>query len=163
MVYTTHYVSPLGDILLAGDEVGLCGLWFAGQTHFAPGIAENEGELPVFAEARRWLDTYFAGDAPDFVPPLHLCGTAFQREVWDILRTIPYGGTVTYGELAAILAGRRGVARFSAQAVGGAVGRNPVSIILPCHRVVGAGGRLTGYAGGLARKAALLELEGMGR
>lgn len=153
MVYTARYDSPLGEMRMAADEVGLCGLWFVGQAHFSPGIAAREADLPVFGEARRWLEIYFAGEEPDFIPPLHLCGTEFRRAVWEMLRSIPYGETVSYGALAARLA------CASAQAIGGAVGHNPISIIVPCHRVIGADGNLTGYAGGLGRKAALLALE----
>ena len=163
MQYTGRYLSPLGEILLAADEAGLRGLWFAGQKYFARGLdrMREEREVPALAQTRRWLDVYFSGKAPDFLPPLHLMGTDFQREVWEILLAIPYGKTVTYGEIAKQLAARRGVPHLSAQAVGGAVGRNPVSIIVPCHRVVGAEGQLTGYAGGMDKKIALLRLEGL--
>ncbi len=154
--------SPLGGITLASDGEALTGLWFDGQKCFpAPLNADHEfRRLPVFSEAERWLNLYFSGRAPDFLPPLLLRGTAFQRMVWEFLLSIPYGGTVTYGEIADAVARKMGKPRMSAQAVGGAVGRNPVSLILPCHRVVGAGGKLTGYAGGLERKRKLLELEG---
>lgn len=157
MRYTWHYASPLGGILLAADGEGLTGLWFEGQKYFARGLdAEHEEKLlPVFAQAARWLDTYFSGKEPDFTPPLHLPGTEFQRTVWQKLLAIPYGGTETYGGLAR-LCSRAGM---TARAVGGAVGRNPVSIIVPCHRVVGARGSLTGYAGGIERKEKLLALE----
>ena len=113
----------------------------------------------ALAEAVRWLDAYFSGREPDFLPPLHPHGTAFQRAVWDILRSIPYGQTMTYGEIARRLAAQQGLSHMSAQAVGGAVGHNPVSILIPCHRVVGADGSLTGYAGGVDKKRFLLELE----
>lgn len=161
MHYITHYSSPLGEMLLSGDGEGLTGLWFEGQKHFARGLdgSREEREDPLFGTAKRWLDVYFSGREPDFSVPLRLTGTAFQREVWALLRDIPYGHTATYGELAAALAARRGVPRVSARAVGSAVGRNPVSVIVPCHRVVGADGGLTGYAGGLERKARLLALE----
>lgn len=161
MQYTSHYASPLGGMLLAADDAGLTGLWFEGQKHFARRLddAHEERALPLFDEAKRWLDQYFSGREPDFTPPLHLLGTAFEREVWAILRAVPYGRTTTYGEIAAQLAQRRGLAHMSAQAVGGAVGRNPISVIVPCHRVLGADGSLTGYAGGLARKRRLLALE----
>ena len=156
MDYTAHYDSPLGGITLASDGKALTGLWFDGQKYFGSTLevphAERSG-LPVFDEACRWLDIFFSGREPDFKPLLSLHGTAFQRRVWKELLTIPYGQTVTYGELALRLSCR------SAQAVGGAVGRNPISIIVPCHRVVGSDGSLTGYAGGLDRKHALLELE----
>ena len=114
----------------------------------------------VFEQAKKWLAIYFSGKEPDFKIPLHFIGTDFQNEVWEILSSIPYGQTTTYGEIAKQLAARRGLERMSAQAVGGAVGRNEISIIVPCHRVVGANGSLTGYAGGIDKKIALLQLEG---
>ncbi len=161
--YTSCYRSSMGEILLAADEIGLTGLWFAGQKHFARGLEgiHEARELPVFEEAKRWLDHYFSGREPDFSVPLHIRGTSFQTEVWELLRAIPYGTTTTYGEIARKLAARRGLAHMAAQAVGGAVGRNPLSVIVPCHRVIGAGGRLTGYGGGLDKKIALLALEGV--
>ncbi len=162
MQYTTTYQSPLGEILLAADEIGLTGLWFDGEKYYAWNLDENheEKEVPVFQEAKRWLDIYFSGREPDFMPPMHMLGTAFQKEVWEILRTIPYGETTTYGGIAAKIAKKRGLTRMSAQAVGNAVGRNELSILIPCHRVVGTNGSLTGYAGGLDKKTALLKLEG---
>lgn len=164
MQYVSHYASPLGDILLAADDVGLTGLWFEGQKDFARGLcgAHEAREIPLFGEVKRWLDLYFSGQEPDFMPPLHPIGSAFEQEVWAILREIPYGGTTAYGKIAAQIAERRGLAHMSAQAVGGAVGRNPISILVPCHRVIGASGSLTGYAGGLERKRALLALESRG-
>ena len=156
-----HYESPLGGITLGSDGKALTGLWFDGQEHYAvtlPSQAERR-RLPVFDETCKWLDIYFSGRAPDFTPELALHGTPFRKAVWDILLTIPFGKTMSYGEIAEILARQRGISRMSAQAVGGAVGHNPVSIIVPCHRVVGADGSLTGYAGGLERKARLLEIE----
>ena len=161
MQYTTFYESPIGRMLLAADDTGLTGLWFEGQKYFARclGRETEEKELPVFAEAKRWLDIYFSGKEPDFTPPLHFIGTDFQKEVWKILCQIPYGKTMTYGEVAAQLASRKGLAHMSAQAVGGAVGHNEISILVPCHRVVGTGGSLTGYAGGIDRKVKLLTLE----
>ena len=154
MQYISHYHSPLGDILLAADSAGLTGLWFEGQKYFALYLDKEheEKELPVFEEAKRWLDIYFSGKNPDFQVPLHFTGTDFQNEVWEILYAIPYGQTTTYGEIAAQLAKKRGLPRMSAQAVGGAVGHNEISIIVPCHRVVGASGSLTGYAGGIEKK-----------
>lgn len=160
-MHTCDYESPLGKMLLAADEDGMTGAWFYGQRYFARGLegAEKDaetGELadsPVLLAARRWLDAYFAGDRPDVANvPLAPRGTAFQRRVWGALLTIPYGETRTYGKLAAKLGS-------SPRAIGAAVGRNPISVIIPCHRVVGADGSLTGYAGGLDRKQALLELE----
>ena len=161
MQYTTFYESPIGRMLLAADDTGLTGLWFEGQKYFARCLdrESEEKELPVFAEAKRWLDIYFSGKEPDFTPPLHFIGTDFQKEVWDILCTIPYGQTMTYGAIADQIAKKRGLSRMSAQAVGGAVGHNNLSIIVPCHRVVGSDGSLTGYAGGIERKTFLLNLE----
>ena len=116
-------------------------------------------ELPVFIQTRQWLDCYFSGQAPEFIPPLRTTGTPFCKTVWEILLTIPFGETMTYGEIAARIAKQMGIRKMSAQAVGGAVSRNPIALIIPCHRVIGSGGSLTGYAGGLDRKAWLLELE----
>lgn len=162
MQYTSNYKSPLGNILLAADKIGLTGLWFEGQKYFALHLDEEhtEKDLPVFDTAKKWLDIYFSGREPDFTVPLHFTGTDFQNEVWEILYAIPYGETITYGDIAKRLAQRRGIAKISAQAVGGAVGRNKISIIVPCHRVVGADGSLTGYAGGIDKKLELLKLEG---
>lgn len=161
MIFTGTYASPLGRITLAGKENKLAGLWLEGQKYFASGISEpcRLGEPEVFQETRKWLDIYFAGEEPDFTPSLLLTGTPFQKAVWEILLTIPYGKTMTYGEIAERIAKERKLNRMSAQAVGGAVGRNPVSLIVPCHRVVGRDGSLTGYAGGIEKKRVLLELE----
>lgn len=161
MTYTQHYDSPLGGILLAADEIGLTGLWFDGQKYFARDLSGEriEQETPVLAETKRWLDVYFSGKVPDFTPPLHPVGSAFRRSVWEILLQIPYGQTTTYGEIARQLAEKQGLPRMSAQAVGGAVGHNEISIIIPCHRVVGTNGSLTGYAGGISKKEKLLEME----
>ena len=160
MMYTMHYDSPLGGILLAADEEGLTGLWFETQKYFAAKLApEHEEKMtPVLDAACRWLDVYFSGREPDFTPKLHLVGSDFRQAVWALLRKIPYGQTTTYGALAGQLAEQSGK-RVSAQAVGGAVGHNPVSLIVPCHRVVGSGGSLTGYAGGVEKKMRLLTLE----
>ena len=165
MHYINRYHSPLGTILLAADDTGLTGLWFEDQKYFAQGLDKEteEKEFSVFQTARRWLDVYFSGQAPDFQVPLHFQGTAFQKEVWEILLSIPYGETTTYGAIAKQLAAKRGLPHLSAQAVGSAVGHNKISIIVPCHRVIGADGSLTGYAGGVERKAALLRLEGVDR
>lgn len=166
MIYTNRYASPLGGILLAADDRGLTGLWFTeGQIHMGLGLSldAREHASPFFDEARRWLDVYFSGRDPGFTPPLHLVGTEFRNRVAGLLLEIPYGETATYGDIARRLAAERGLAHMSCRAVGGAVGRNPVSLIVPCHRVVGSDGSLTGYGGGLERKAALLRLEGAGR
>lgn len=167
MQYTSTYQSPVGEILLACDEIGLTGLWFEGGKFYALSLdREHEArEMPVFAEVKRWLDVYFSGREPDLMPPVHMLGSPFQRSVWEILRQIPYGKTTTYGEIAKRLAAERGLPRMSAQAVGGAVGHNPISVMIPCHRVVGSNGSLTGYAGGLQKKIWLLTHEGvdMGR
>ena len=161
MTFTQHYDSPLGGILLAADAVGLTGLWFDGQKYFARWLSseQEKRELPVLLEAKRWLDIYFTGKEPDFLPPLHSIGSVFRRSVWEILLQIPYGRTTTYGEIARRLAEKQKLSRLSAQAVGGAVGQNAISIIIPCHRVVGTNGSLTGYAGGVDKKVKLLELE----
>lgn len=155
MTYTYNYSSPAGEILLAANDNGLTGLWFYGAKYFAVDLedARTEKLTPVLRQTLRWLDTYFSGSEPDFMPPLELHGSDFRRRVWAELAKIPYGETVTYGEIAKKLGVK------SAQAVGGAVGHNPVSIIVPCHRVLGADGSLTGYAGGTDKKARLLELE----
>lgn len=161
MTYIQHYDSPLGGFLLAADEQGLTGAWFEGEKYFADNLSaeHTERETHALSQAKCWLDIYFAGAEPNFTPPLHPIGTDFRMAVWKLLLQIPYGHTVTYGDLARRLAKKRGLAKMSAQAVGGAVGRNKISIIIPCHRVVGAGGNLTGYAGGIDKKVKLLELE----
>ena len=160
--YTYSYSSPLGGITLASDGTALTGLWFDGQKYFAATLpqAHTEKPLPVFDQTARWLDLYFSGQAPDFTPPLALSGTPFRQAVAKIMLTIPYGQTITYGQIATRMARQQGVKAMSAQAVGGAVGHNPISIIIPCHRVVGSGGSLTGYAGGIDKKIQLLRLEG---
>lgn len=163
MQYTINYPSPLGGITLAGCGDCLTGLWFDGQKHYAGTLAaeHEEGILPVLARTTEWLDCYFSGKNPGFTPPLYLNGTSFRLEVWEILQKIPFGETVTYKDIAGELARRKGLRGMSAQAVGGAVAHNPISIIIPCHRVVGCNGSLTGYAGGLAKKIGLLALEGV--
>ena len=163
MQYTAKYQSPVGEILLAADEIGLTGLWFDGEKFYADSLdpEHEERELPIFETVRKWLDIYFSGKEPDFMPPVHMIGSPFRLDVWELLRQIPYGETVTYGELAKMVAEKRGLSRMSAQAVGGAVGHNEISIIVPCHRVVGSDGSLTGYAGGVDKKERLLTLEGV--
>ena len=160
MDFIWHYASPLGAITLASDGDALTGLWFDGQKHFGAGLSAEpvERPLPVFDEAAHWLDAFFAGKNPGSTPRLNPRGTPFQRAVWAALLSIPRGKTATYGDIVRAVA-PAGFLRASARAVGGAVGRNPISLIIPCHRVVGADGSLTGYAGGIGRKQALLELE----
>ena len=161
MIYTYEYNSPLGAITLACDGEHITGLWFNGQRHFG-NILPRETEqksMPLFRDAKRWLDIYFSGREPDFLPPLRYDSTPFRKAVCDIMLTIPYGKTITYGEIAEIIAKQKGIEKMSAQAVGGAVGHNPISLLIPCHRVVGTNGSLTGYGGGIERKVKLLELE----
>ncbi len=163
MDYTHPYDSPLGGVTLASDGECLTGLWFDGQKNFAETLDPQhaEAKLPVFEQTVRWLDIYFRGEEPGFTPPLRMRATPFRRAVWEILLTIPYGRTMTYGEIAERVAGKSGAARATARAVGGAIAHNAISLIIPCHRVVGADGGLTGYAGGVQRKARLLALEGV--
>ena len=178
MEYIHHYDSPLGGITMASDGKALTGLWFDGQKYFGNGLDNNirDESLPVFDQTDQWLDIYFSGKAPGFTPPLNMKTTPFRKAVWEILLTIPFGKTMTYGEIADRVAmqnglsrmsaqavgqavGHNGLSRMSAQAVGQAVGHNAISLIIPCHRVVGANGSLTGYAGGIDKKAKLLALE----
>lgn len=179
MQYTHTYPSPLGPLLLASDGNSLTGCWFEGQKYFARGLdpKASEAALPIFRDADHWLNLYFSGKNPNFSIPVYPKGTVFQETVWTLLSTIPYGTTTTYGFLAKEIARRRSLLQESvfpsskttlsppphsvpsARAVGGAVGKNPISIFIPCHRVIGADGSLTGYAGGTPRKIQLLELE----
>ena len=161
MDYTHHYQSPLGGITLASNGTALTGLWFDGQKHFAETLSPDRAEkfLPVFKEADRWLDLYFSGRIPDFTPALAPEGSSFRKAVWKILLTIPFGETVTYGQIAERIAKETGTGRMSAQAVGTAVGHNPILLIIPCHRVVPADDSPGGYAGGADRKIRLLRLE----
>ncbi len=154
---TTHYDSPLGGMTMASDGQALIALCFDGTKSGArfSGSVSEEKALPVFDETRRWLDLYFAGKKPSFTPLLAPHGTSFQLQVWEALLTIPYGETVSYGDIA-----KRFSSKMSAQAIGGAVGCNPIGIIIPCHRVIGADGSLIGYGGGLDRKRWMLEMEG---
>ena len=155
IMYYYHYATPIGTVELCTDGAVLKGLDFT-EAHEP---CEMKDRPPVIARTVEWLDIYFGGKEPGFTPPISLHTTSFRKTVYDILLTIPYGQTMTYGEIASILAEQQGVKRMSAQAVGSAVGHNPISIIIPCHRVVGADGSLTGYAGGLDKKTALLKLE----
>ena len=161
MIYVSRYKSQIGNILLASDEEGLTGLWFEGQKYFANTLPDERilQETEILREAKKWLDLYFTGEEPPFTPPLHPAGSTFRQAVWQILLQIPYGQTITYGEIARKIAETKNTSRMSAQAVGGAVGHNEISIIIPCHRVVGTNGSLTGYAGGIDKKISLLELE----
>lgn len=161
MDYTWHYKSPLGGITLASDGEALVGLWFDRQKYYADVLdAEHqEKRLPVFEDACRWLDIYFSGKAPGFTPKLNMRTSSFRKRVWEIILTIPFGQTMTYSEISTQIAKEKGMMQMSAQAVGGAVGHNSISLIIPCHRVVGTGGRLTGYAGGIDKKVRLLQME----
>ena len=161
MQYINYYSSSLGKILLAADDEGVTGLWFETQKYYAYRLDKEhkEQETPILIRTKQWLSVYFSGREPDFMPPLNLVGTEFQMTVWNILRKIPYGKTVTYGEIARRVAEERGLTHMSAQAVGGAVSHNPISVLIPCHRVVGSTGSLTGYAGGIEKKKELLSLE----
>lgn len=160
-IYTHNYQSPLGEIVIASNDTAITGLWLVGQRHFD---IEVEGcitdkDLPIFDEVSRWLDIYFTGNNPGEIPAVRMNGTPFQLEVWQILQAVPYGKLITYREIAELIAKKRGITKMSARAVGNAVGRNPVSILVPCHRVVGSSGKMTGYAGGIERKVKLLKLE----
>ena len=167
MYYKTAYPSPLGNLTLASDGENLVGLWIEGQKYYGDTIPETMTEnnrLPVFDAAKEWLDRYFAGEKPAISElPLAPIGGDFRQAVWHILCEIPYGEVITYGGIAMQIAEKEGKKKMSAQAVGGAVGHNPISIIIPCHRVVGSNGSLTGYSGGIAAKIKLLELEGVDR
>lgn len=162
MDYLDSFDSPLGEITIASDGEALVGLWLESQLHFAATLGESErrDDLLVFEQTRTWLARYFAGKDPGVLPPVNPRGTAFRQAVWRQLTTIPYGRLVTYGELGRRIEEETGT-RTSARAIGGAVGRNPISIVLPCHRVIGSNGALTGYAGGIGKKVALLKLEGV--
>lgn len=161
MQYIQYYQSPLGKILLAADDEGLAGLWFERQKYHVHPLDKDHEEksTPVLTAAVKWLDIYFSGKDPGEFERIHMIGTDFQKSVWRILLTIPYGKTATYGEIAKQIAEERGLTHMSAQAVGGAVGHNKISIIIPCHRVIGSDGCLTGYGGGIDKKEAMLRLE----
>lgn len=163
MNFTCEINSPVGALTLASDGTNITGLWLKGQKYYAATLGEysEQADLPVFAETQKWLSSYFSGNKPSFTPPLAPQGNPFRQAVWDILGEIPYGQVITYGHIARQMARQMGKMHMSAQAVGGAVGHNPISIIIPCHRVVGADGSLTGYAGGVDKKILLLQLEGV--
>ncbi|MCI8378430.1 MAG: methylated-DNA--[protein]-cysteine S-methyltransferase [Lachnospiraceae bacterium] len=161
MTYIYYYDSPLGGITVSSNGSQITGLWFDSQKYFGDTLPKDyeEKDLPIFEEAKRWLDIYFSGEAPDFTPPLKMDTTPFRKAIWEIMLTIPFGQTMTYGGIADRIAKQKGIAKMSAQAVGGAVGHNAISLIIPCHRVVGSNGSLTGYAGGIEKKVQLLTME----
>ena len=161
MLYMIHYASPLGMLTLTSNESALTGVWFPNQKYYALPPDAVQKSCPILRQTERWLDTYFSGREPEYTPPLLQTGTEFRQAVWAMLLQIPYGTVVTYGQLAQRLAAQRGMKRMSARAVGGAVGHNPLGIIVPCHRVVGSGGNLTGFGGGIDAKVQLLTLEGV--
>ncbi len=163
MIYTTHYKSPIGDLLLASKDNKLIGLWIEGQkyymSNFLEEMKENDNDKTLL-KAKKWLDRYFNKEKPSIKElELNPMGSEFRQAVWKILCEIPYGKVTTYKEIAEEIAEQKGIDKMSAQAVGGAVGHNPISIIIPCHRVVGTNGDLTGYAGGIDKKKYLLEHE----
>lgn len=166
MYYKSEYMSPIGNIILCCDEKeNIVGLWFEGQKYYADNIEgkiiENNS-LKIFKKTKNWLNRYFSGKKPDIKEiPVKFIGNEFRKSVWKILCKIPYGKVITYNDIAKQIANQRGMTKMSAQAVGGAVGHNPISIIIPCHRVIGKNGKLTGYAAGLDKKTKLLELEAL--
>ena len=161
MDYTYHYSSPIGGITMASNGESLTGLWFDGQKYFASTLSQRhmEKQLPVFDRTCEWLDLYFSGKGPDFMPPVFMYVSNFRRDVYEILMTIPFGETMTYKEVADLIAKKHRIISMSAQAVGGAIAHNPISLVIPCHRVIGTNGKLTGYAGGLDKKEWLLNME----
>ena len=161
MDYTYHYTSPIGGITMASNGESLTGLWFDGQKYFASTLSQRhvEKQLPIFDRTCEWLDLYFSGKSPDFMPPVFMYVSNFKRDVYEILMTIPFGETMTYKEVADLIAKKHRIISMSAQAVGGAIAHNPISLVIPCHRVIGTNGKLTGYAGGLDKKEWLLDIE----
>lgn len=163
--YKTEYSSPLGKLTICAKNNHLVGLWIEGQKYFADTVNEemiSDDSLEIFKKTKKWLDEYFKGNQPN-ITDLNLSpiGNEFRQSVWKILCKIPYGEVTTYGDIAKEIAEQKSIERMSAQAVGGAVGHNPISIIIPCHRVIGKNGKLTGYAGGLDKKIQLLKIEGV--
>ena len=160
-MFESRLHSPLGEVRLRSDGKSLTGLWFIGQVNDAKDNSDIEikDDFPIFGQVETWLESYFSGKQTPITFPLQPKGTIFQERVWKILQEIPYGETMTYGEIAQRIAKEKGVETYSAQAVGQAVGKNPISILIPCHRVLGKNGALTGYAGGVHRKEHLLQLE----
>jgi methylated-DNA-[protein]-cysteine S-methyltransferase len=163
MEYVQKIKSPVGILTVSSDGKNISGLWIEGQKYFADKLEKDtcEKELPVFIDVSKWLDIYFSGEEPDFMPPVVFKGSPFQKSIWNRLRTIPYGKTITYGEIAKSYALSNEGRKTSARAIGNAVGHNPISILVPCHRVIGKNGSLTGYAGGIDIKKKLLEMEGI--
>ena len=163
MSYYKNYTSPLGEILIVSDGENITGLWFEGQKYFKSALKDElilKEDLPILIKASNWLDDYFSGKSPKITDlALKAEGSEFRKYVWEELCKIPYGKTITYGEIAKTIASKTNKEKMSAQAVGGAVGHNPISIIIPCHRVIGSNNNLTGYAGGIDKKTKLLELE----
>ncbi len=157
MYFSTDYTSPIGKLLIVSDGEAICGVWFYGQKHFLSPINDEivqNDDLAIFSDVKKWFDDYFMGLNPEITFKLSPSGSDFRMKVWKILSEIPYGETLTYGEIASRIS-----PTMSAQAVGGAVGHNPIAIIIPCHRVLGSNGKLTGYAGGIERKIELLKIE----
>jgi len=163
MHYVSFYSSPLGKICLASDDLGLIGLWFEKAKYYLSTLDKDyiEKETQIIKTAKNWLNIYFKGTEPDFKVPLNLIGSDFRIKAWEILEKIPYGKVITYGEIAKIIAKQKGIEKMSSRAIGTAVGHNPISIIIPCHRVMGKNNKLTGYAAGIERKIKLLALEGI--
>lgn len=167
MLFQTIFESPIGKLTVVSNSQSLTGIWFEEQKYYGSTITEEPrcaDDLPILSQTAGWLNRYFAGANPDPQElPLAPSGTPFRHAVWKILLEIPYGETISYGEIASMIAGQRGLDKMSARAVGGAVGHNPISIVIPCHRVIGQDGSLTGFGGGLPRKTWLLEHEGWKR
>lgn len=165
MIYTTTYNSPIGNLLIATKDNKLIGLWIENQKYYLSSFKEEMAEkenLEILVKTRNWLDRYFKEEKPNISElDINLIGSEFRKNVWEILKTIPYGEVITYNDIAKKIAKQKGISKMSAQAIGGAVGHNPISIIVPCHRVVGSNGSLTGYAGGIEKKIQLLKLEGI--
>ncbi len=163
MHYQTTYHSTIGELTLACHNNSIIGLWIKNQKYYPNSLAENsilKDELPLFYDVKNWLDSYFSGQNPNILNlPLAPVGSDFSKEVWRIIKKIPYGETLSYGEIAKEISLKNNNKNVSAQAVGGAVGRNPISIIIPCHRVLGSNGSLSGYAGGIEKKIKLLQIE----
>lgn len=157
MQFINYYKSPIGEILLACDEIGLTGLWFDNEKYYAQNLDKKhiKKDLPIFDQTKKWLNIYFSGTQPNFLLPIHMIGSPFRITVWKILKNIPYSKTIAYGEIAKIIMKQHNLKTMSAQAIGGAVSHNPISIIIPCHRVIGKNGSLTGYAAGIDRKLKL--------